>query len=100
MGMGMDDNLNGVMWVHLWSISFRLFRDLLSAIAIMVFSDKHKSQNLDPLEYGLAFNSIFHFTIGLRPFFFNCKNVVIKELPNPGLPEFPMGKLWNAHCYQ
>ena len=59
--MGMDDidSLNGVMWVHLWSISFRLFKDLLSAIAIMVFSDKHRSQNLDPLEYGLAFNSIF-----------------------------------------
>ena len=56
----MDDSLNGVMWVHLWSISFRLFKDLLSAIAIIVFSDKHRSQYLDPLEYGLAFINIFH----------------------------------------
>ena len=70
MGMGIDDSLNGLICVHLWSISLRLFKDLLSAIAMMVFSDKHKSQNLEPLEYGLAFNRIFHFTIGLRPFFF------------------------------
>ena len=35
MGMGIDDSLNGLICVHLWSISLRLFKDLLSAIAIM-----------------------------------------------------------------
>ena len=51
----MDDNLNGFIWVHLRSISLCLFSDLLSAIAMMVFSDKQRSQYLDPFAYGLAF---------------------------------------------
>ena len=64
-------NLNGFMCLHLWSISLRLFNDLLLAIAMMVFSDKHKSQNLIPFWYGRAFIKIFDWTLGLRHFFFN-----------------------------
>ena len=47
-GIGIAANLYGFMWVHLRWISLRLFRDLSSAIAIIGFSDRHRSQYLIP----------------------------------------------------
>ena len=40
----MADNLYGFICVHFRWISLRLLKDLSSAVAIRVFSDKHKSQ--------------------------------------------------------
>ena len=52
----MVDNLYRFICVHLRRISFLLFNDLLSTMAMMVFSDKHKSQYRDPFFVGPGFH--------------------------------------------